>query len=222
MEEIFLQTIGSRESQQDAHFCADGGAFGRVFVVADGLGGMERGAAASKLCVDAFAAGLGKCGCLCEYFENSIEAAGAAVAREIGAGRGGTTVLAAALEGGNLRWASVGDSPLLLFRGGRFFRLNENHCVAREGEGAFARGNVLTSCVDGGEPRFAEIRAKPFALERGDIAAVSSDGILSLKEGFLAELFSSAKSLREIKDGILREYKNVPCADNLTAYLLKI
>ena len=63
----------------------------------------------------------------------------------------GTTLVACMVDGCELRWVSVGDSPLWLVRSGEIRRLNANHSVAGE----------LAERVEAGEMTAADAAATP-------------------------------------------------------------
>src|SRR4029079_6858374 len=72
-------------------------------------------------------------GSIAARMEQSLDASNAAVSsgiREDGALKGmGCTLIAAYLTEEGLRWVSVGDSALLLYRAGTLRRLNADHSV---------------------------------------------------------------------------------------------
>ena len=124
------QHRGARPYQEDSWALrplADGSL---VAVVADGMGGHAGGAIASKTTVEAFIHAVEQGGGL----GDGLEGANAAVARQVAANRDlagmGATLLAAQVRGDELRWISVGNSPLFLVSGGRIERLNADHSMA--------------------------------------------------------------------------------------------
>ncbi len=109
----------------------------RVFVVADGMGGAQAGEVASKIAVEAFAAGApGR--------RHSRGAARRSCARGATGGSTtsrrpqheragmGTTLTAAYLQDAELAIAHVGDSRAYLFRDGELERLTQDHSLVEE------------------------------------------------------------------------------------------
>ncbi len=185
------QWLGCRESQQDAyavrHFPD-----GVLAVVCDGMGGHDGGAMASRVAADsfedAFSSGDGRPAPerLRAALEQANSAVGAAFA-ECGS-FGGTTLLAAWVSGGLLWWASVGDSPFLLWRAGHLIRLNEDHSLrsvymdyVRKGiysyEEAMAEGHALLSALTGELPGKVDIPPSPRPLLPGDRLVLATDGV---------------------------------------------
>lgn len=125
------QHLGARQQQQDAFgfsdpadeaFAAHGGF---LAVVADGMGGLVHGDAASRAAVRGFLQ--------CYRSKTDTESVSRALDRAIRAanldvttlasslgqsGEMGTTLIAAVLRGGELYWTSSGDSAIYLLRDG--------------------------------------------------------------------------------------------------------
>jgi PPM family protein phosphatase len=136
------QHQGARPYQEDSWALkplADGAL---LAVVADGMGGHAGGAVASRLVVDGLVAAVEKGGSLAD----GLMQANAAV-RNGARGRGdlagmGSTVVAAIVEGEEVRWISVGDSPFYLLTGGSLERLNADHSMAPQIDELLARGVI--------------------------------------------------------------------------------
>ena len=100
-------------------------------VVADGMGGHAGGAVASKLAVEAFVHAVEQGGGLADGAAGGQRRGrqGPRAAKPELAGMGATLV-AAQVRGDEVRWISVGDSPLFLVSAGRLERLNADHSMA--------------------------------------------------------------------------------------------
>lgn len=185
MDAYIAQWIGARPKQEDAyavrHFPA-----GSLAVLCDGMGGHDAGAAASRLAADAFADTFAEETelPLNIRLQEALEAANDAVGdyfRRHG-GYGGTTLVAAYVGQGLLRWISVGDSSLRLIRRGRMVRLNADHSmrgVLKEFAGAAAAGasgHMLRSAVTGEEISLVDAPPMPYPLLPGDCLLLASDG----------------------------------------------
>ena len=123
------QDIGTRESQQDSFAFSHPGdeAFrehgGLLALIADGMGGLEQGEAASRTATKAFLAAYSSKSrdeSIPTALERATRAANSAV-HELGkqegmAGDIGTTLVAVVVHYESLYWISVGDSPLQLLR----------------------------------------------------------------------------------------------------------
>ncbi|MEM9756248.1 MAG: protein phosphatase 2C domain-containing protein, partial [Pseudomonadota bacterium] len=134
---------GARPYQEDnLQTGFEGGASSGFSVLADGMGGAAAGGLASELVVvDAFERlkGLmddpeGLEARLHQELRGAIETANQVIAdrgaEDISVRGMGATFLATVLFGNRLYWASVGDSPLFLFRNGELHQINEDHSLA--------------------------------------------------------------------------------------------
>ncbi|MBE6413096.1 MAG: hypothetical protein E7035_00915 [Verrucomicrobiaceae bacterium] len=119
---------------------------------------------------------------------------------------------------------SVGDSPLLLFRGGEFIRLNENHSNVFSKD-VFAHSNLLTSCIRGRCIPMIDYNVEPFVLKKGDFLVISTDGILdiaNIAENFFKDVLNNEKySLSEKLDVVFEKLSTYELMDNTTTFLLK-
>ncbi len=235
------QDCGSRPDQQDAfgftdpwdsEFVAHGGT---VAVVADGMGGMENGSAASRAAVRAFIETYRAKSPAEEIpiaLERSIRRANHAVYAS--ANGGGTTLAAVAVCGSALHWISAGDSSVYLYRRGALSLFSKSHVFARSLEEAVAVGDMpvrqalthpdrecLTSYL--GVAEIAEIDRNPAAyrIEAGDRILVASDGlskVLSHAEIAAAVSGSSQESCERLVRATMA--KNRPDQDNVTVLML--
>ncbi len=199
------QWLGARQEQEDAFgfagFDARGqaGPDGVLAVVADGMGGLSEGRAASQGAVSAFLAawaGQPPDLAMSERLLGAITAANQAVydlaSATAGAGEVGTTLVAAAIQQGHLFWISAGDSRLYLYRAadGSLTPCNEEHNLALQlwreapAEGPppdwiedHPQRDALISFL--GLAAIPEIdrNTRPLALEAGDRLLLCSDGV---------------------------------------------
>ena len=191
------QIQGRRRSQQDCAVCIPMGVARHLLVLADGMGGHAAGDVASSVAVTGFCGAFEAPGMPEEPSERlmaALEAANYAIHDRVAAepelAGMGTTLVAAVVEGRELRWVSVGDSPLWLVRCGEIRRLNANHSVAGElaeqvaagemtaAEAATAPGRaMLFSALLGEDIDLVDIPEAPERLEPGDVVMIASDGV---------------------------------------------
>src|SRR5271170_4113214 len=134
------QHQGARPYQEDSWALKRLGDGSLLAVVADGMGGHAGGAVASKLAVEAFVHALEQGGGLADGLQDANGAVRkGAVAKPDLAGMGATLV-AAQVRGDEVRWISVGDSPLFLVSAGGIERLNADHSMAPQIEAMVKRG----------------------------------------------------------------------------------
>jgi protein phosphatase len=170
-----------------------------VAALADGMGGHVGGAVASQTAVAGFKA---------NYSANSDAPAGQRLHQALLAGNAalaerrqqdpslegmGCTFIGALFEDPGIRWISVGDSLIYLYRNGQLSRLNEDHSMAPELDRMAARNEItveqaqadpmrhaLRSAIMGDEPTLIDHHAEPLALMAGDWVIIASDGIDTL------------------------------------------
>ena len=126
----------------------------------------------------------------------------AEIAADPGLAGMGTTLTAALIEDGGVRWISVGDSPMWLVRGATLRRLNEDHSMTplidaqvRRGEitalrSTFGR-NMLRSAVTGGAIDLVDEALAAVPFEPADRLVMASDGILTLDEARFTDIASA-------------------------------
>jgi serine/threonine protein phosphatase PrpC len=177
------------------------GSQGKLFLVADGMGGEAAGEVASALAVETVARYLlntmpwffrleqgqeddlrGELRATLEECQRSVEAASTAPGRK----RMGTTLTMAYLLWPRLYVVHAGDSRCYLLRGGRLEQVTKDHTVAQRmvEQGALSQqeaeqsrwSHVLYNCVGGGTH---EVHPEVYraALEPGDVLLLCSDGL---------------------------------------------
>lgn len=209
--------IGAREQQQDlaAAVPQEGGA---LLVLADGLGGHESGAEASRIVVTTFreagTAGNFKNPNSCrQMLREVLDRANARIAEGVDPAHGhrgmASTVVAAVVDDGDLRWVSVGDSHLYLWRGGHLHKLNEDHSQAglmvRSGQykpsdpEVQAVKSVLVSALTGRKLEIVDLPEASFRLEPGDVLMLASDGLNTLNDEEIAQIVDEVQEKGAIK-----------------------
>lgn len=177
------QWIGARTLQEDVYrvrFFPEG----LLVLVCDGMGGHWRGEDAAAEAADAFVDSFATSSSLpmSERLHAALNAANAAVRKLMKkyAQDGGTTLVAGFIGSGVVRWISVGDSSLLLWRRGRLIRLNADHSLrpvlenALPGKGRLS--HMLRSALMGREIAMVDAPLTPMPLLPGDRLVVCSDG----------------------------------------------
>ncbi len=224
------QHLGARQQQQDAFgfsdpadesFAAHGGF---LAVVADGMGGLAHGDAASRAAVRGFLQcyrSKPEAEPVPQALDRAIRAANldvTALAASLGqSGEMGTTLIAAVLRGNELYWTSSGDSAIFLLRDGEITLLNAQHVYARILDERAARGEISTEQALGdpqrdaltshlGQQELAEIDLSlhPFFLKPGDMLLLASDGLYkTLPERDIAALASGASDVQALCESLV-------------------
>ncbi len=245
------QDAGRRSEQQDSFgfsdpadrdFMAHGGL---LAVVADGMGGLARGAEASQIATQNFIevyASKNSDEPVPQALRRALEGADRAVfefAESIGLKKDvGSTLVAAAFVGSGLWWVSIGDSALYLFRRPRLTQLNHPHTLAARLEQMAERGEIsaqaaqidpdrdaLTSYVGAGGLIEVDAAMRALTLLAGDSVMLCTDGLFrALGPADIAAALDSAGDGQSACDALIREAlsRQLPHQDNVTALCVKI
>ena len=217
-----------------------------IYIVADGLGGHERGADASAMAVDLLLKEYGAKEAVEEpVSEDSLESSLARTLCDISqavyeAGLSGesmhrdphragmaTTATVALLSGGRVRLGHVGDSRAYLLREGQLTQMTEDHTLAAQQARAGVRipeearaymSNALTQAVGLEQPIVPFTDS--FAVEEGDRLLLCSDGL----HGFLDDETIASIVLSEeqgkVVDALIARAIDEGSTDNITIILV--
>jgi len=245
-------TVGARSGQEDAFrlWPAEGTVQpkaadeGLLAVLADGMGGHAGGAVAGQtacaMFTEVFAATATPYE---ERLDTALRASNDALAKGVeqnAALRGmGCTLVAGWIDRTGLRWTSVGDSLLLLYRFPDVIRLNADHSLGSyldeqarqnrisvsEAKAAHNR-NALRSALTGSKIDLIDVHAEPLELRPGDWVLLASDGIASLAGDELADVIYRYRQAtpEEMAEGLVDAVarKGVPDQDNTTVVAVRI
>jgi protein phosphatase len=213
-------------------------------VLSDGMGGHVSGEVASKLVCDQSMQHFlspprepeGKIKTVLNVSNESLASAIQSNAKLSGMG---CTLVAAYLDSEGVRWASVGDSSLLLFRGDQLYRLNDNHSLGalldkqaaaslityEEAQNSPNR-HSLRSALTGGSIAMTDIVHTPQSMLPGDWVIVASDGLDTLTADEIATAIGNASAgtpadlTRNLLDQVGR--KAVPNQDNASVIAVRV
>ncbi|MFN8057894.1 MAG: PP2C family serine/threonine-protein phosphatase [Vicinamibacterales bacterium] len=243
------QHQGSRDAQQDAFgfsdlddraFVAHGGFLGAV---ADGMGGLAHGGAASAAAIRTLLASYAakrRDESVGDALERAAREANSAVV-ELARSSGheteiGTTLAAVVVHDGCLSWVGVGDSRVYVWRDGRLAQVTLDHNYAAELDAKAAAGDIdpdvaaadpdreaLTSYL--GRPTLAAVdrSARALPLLSGDRVLLCSDGLyraLSLAEIAGALDGNPQDACESLVDAALA--RRLPRQDNLTVLVVAL
>lgn len=234
MKAAAAQWIGSRRTQEDAYrirFLPEG----LLVLVCDGMGGHHHGAAAADAAAASFAEIFVGTSSLpvAERMARALNSANHAVGKlvEESSRYGGTTLVAAYIGAGVVRWISVGDSALFLWRRGRLVRLNADHSMRPLLNGIVESCadtcNMLRSALTGEPPELVDISATPVPLLPDDRLILCTDGaegvlipgqVSDSVRGVLSS--RTGKEASEIMELICRA--GLPDADNATVLVVDV
>lgn len=239
------QDIGMRPQQQDAFAITPLEEslvvenHGVMAVVCDGMGGMENGAEAANLGAIEFmraylAADQVKETTLVDSVYQSNRAVYSAFQGKTGT-IAGTTLVAASILTDGLRFVSVGDSHIYLYRNSKLYQLNRDHNYFSELLEEVKAGRItmeeaqrhperahLTSFVGIETLELVDYNVEPVELRAGDRLLLCSDGLfktLALSE--ISSILATARE-NEAQDDLLAAVraKNKRKQDNVTIVML--
>lgn len=241
-----LQVQGARPYQEDDFGCVndlgvhDARPSDLLLVLADGMGGHNGGAHASRVAVKAFIDTFrGSEGDLTARLEEGLEASNTRIrrdARNNSALQGmGCTLVAAYFSGEGLVWISVGDSPLWRWRDGVLQQLNEDHSMAPVIQKSVDRGemshaeamqhpqrNALRSALIGEPIPHTDIRETPVRIRPGDKFVLASDGLQTLEDDEIARILANDEDALTLTRSLVKEVeaRARPGQDNTTVIVV--
>jgi protein phosphatase len=212
---------------------------GWMFVVADGVGGLDFGDIASAKTVSIMAEGFARASpgtSLVSLLQRLVQHANAAVRDEgLQPGRRGkrmaTTVVSCALRYDQAIISHVGDSRCYHLRNGNAVSVTRDHTLVNEQRKlgliseAEAAGSelrhVLTRSL--GSEQFVTADTKTLTLKDGDILVLCSDGLYGgLYDEDIARIASQRKDTQEIAEELVAYATEVDGSDNATVQVISI
>lgn len=241
-----FHNIGQRDEQQDSFCLSDVNddisvqRKGVMAVVADGMGGLEGGAAISQIVADTF---LKKYNALTninhpkDFLYETAKSAEEAAEKymEQHNVEGGSTLVAVLVQGDKMHFLSVGDSHIYHFKKGTLTLVNKEHnwgAVLKEkaARGEVApdepyvnpRRNSLTAYIGMGSFQIMDANDIPITLRSGDKVVLCSDGVfntlndLEITKALAGDATFAAK---QIEIAVLG--KGNPQQDNFTGIIVE-
>lgn len=235
------QHIGTREEQQDYFAYSDlfnkkeQKEIGMVAVLSDGMGGMANGRRASHTATDVFLNTYRQCG-IDNIYNRMVFSVNKANEAVKSIGQAGATLAVIVIKDWSLRWVSVGDSRIYLYRQGNLVRLNKEHKYESVLSDMVLRGEMsvqeavnnpnreaLTSYLGIDTLEEIDIHTEDFPLYRGDSILICSDGLYrAVTDNEIADIISKADD--DVCDVMIRcaLSKGIRKQDNITVMLLDI
>jgi serine/threonine protein phosphatase PrpC len=197
---------------------------GRLFVVADGMGGESAGDVASRLAVDTVRQA---------YFADPAEDPTAALRASLQTAnraiydrartepegtRMGTTCTALVLRDDVAHVAHVGDTRAYLIRAGAMTRLTSDHSLAESG-----RANVLTRALGINAAVNVDVLEPPLPVSKDDLFLLCSDGLWGLIEDpELLRMVMAKSDLQAACRDLVALANERGGRDNITVQLIRI
>ena len=240
-----LSDVGcQRENNEDRFAYWEGGdesqfqQKGRLFSVADGMGGHEGGAEASRIAVEtiqevyAGAQGEDTRAILFTAFQMAHQRILQYADNHPGLQGMGTTCTAVVLREHDLYYAHVGDSRLYLVREDSIYRLTrdqsyvgklvEQGIISTEEAGTHPQRHILTSALGAGAEVVPECPEEPLSLEKGDNLVLCTDGLWSLlAEADMQKVVSSKKPDAACRE-LIKMARDQGGPDNITVQIARV
>lgn len=234
-----ISRLGNRQSNQDRCLVCETDD-GVLLVVADGMGGHERGDLAAQTFVDSLRRQFQQRDPLSDPAHFLRSAFGVAHKTILAVGqaqkppiRPMTTAVACMVQGDTVHWAHVGDSRFYLIRGDRIFFQTRDHTPVADMVAAgvitdrqakhHPLRNQVSRCM-GGHMDTPEVTTGPTAfLQPDDVLLLCSDGLWSpVGDSALIDLVGQ-EELPEAVDALAMkaEQKSYPQSDNVSAVALR-
>jgi protein phosphatase len=206
-----------------------------LFAVADGMGGAKAGEVASAVAVEAVEGARESSEPPEAQLAGIVRDANRriydlAVADESRRGMG-TTLTLAKVHGDEVSLAHVGDSRAYRLRDGELAQLTRDHSLVAELERSgqitaeaaehHPQRSIITRAL-GPEPD-VEVDTYTLAGRDGDLFLICSDGLTSMiSDDEVASILSSARSLDEAADALVRAANQSGGKDNITVILFRL
>lgn len=239
MDVLVCSYLGDRKEQQDSVYASllQDRAFA---VVADGMGGLENGKAASNTAVrvlkQLFDDNIDPTN-MQGFYYNAIGLVDKAVYETRGeGGKSGTTIVSVTISGDRLDWLSIGDSRLYRIREDAVEQLTKDHTlynyieknkdnpevIASLGEINEAKLDALTSYIGMGGVTFYDINTKKHKVKSGEYILITSDGLYkSISDEEMSAVVKDTKDVKEIGEKFIEiSSKNAAGGQDNTSFIL--
>jgi PPM family protein phosphatase len=220
---------GQRSTNEDAYF-----ADGKIFAVADGMGGHLAGEVASNIAIDCLR-DLGAARSLPRALENRFDRANAIIydrSRESEERRGmGTTLTACIVEDGHIYIAHVGDSRLYRLRAGRLKQLTKDHSLVAqmiekghlspEEAAVHPQRSVITRAL--GASVDVKVDMKTKEVQPGDRYLLATDGLTNMAtDDEISGVLASEDSLTNVTGTLINLANSRGGPDNVSVIAFEI
>lgn len=223
-----------RQENEDRMLCApDIG----LFAVADGIGGLPKGAEAAECAVSTLEEQARKAIAKGDFVDlaaavNQVNISVVALSEKLAPSTGlGCTLCAGLIRGGSLQIANVGDSRCYLFRASTLSLLTTDDTVEHEVEMRRARGenvtmderyrNALTRCI--GQPMELGLKVFAHSLQKKDVLLFCSDGISRMiSDAAILARMREGQSPEATLKGLVEDAMAAGGGDNATAVIVRI
>ncbi|HEX4489243.1 MAG TPA: PP2C family serine/threonine-protein phosphatase [Terriglobales bacterium] len=211
---------------------------GRLLSVADGMGGHEGGAEASRIAVETVeeiyrsANGSDIRAILLKAFQTAHQRILEYADAHPGLQGMGTTCTAVVLRGLDLYYAHIGDSRLYLAREEAIYRLTrdqsyvgklvEQGIISTEEAGTHPQRHILTSALGAGAEVIPECPEEPLSLESADVLVLCTDGLWSLLAEADVQKVVMSKNPEDACKELVKMARDEGGPDNITVQVAQV
>ena len=215
-------------------------AYGLVFALADGVGGMERGEVASQLAIESLTAGFRKIPKgvvhmsllpkLVQEANLAVYDGGRTDAGLRSRGLMATTVVACALRFDSAVISHVGDSRCYLFREGSGTQLTRDHTLVAEQTrlgmlsetqaAASPNRHILTRSL--GSEMFVAADTSTVSVMRGDVLLLCSDGLGYVSDAAIQRIVYGQRDLQGVAQALVAAANDAGGFDNVSVQVIGI
>jgi protein phosphatase len=213
---------------------------GFLFVVADGVGGMDLGEVASSTAVSVLTEEFGKAqpgSMLISLLPRLIQRANVAVhdrtlsSNHNGRNKMATTLVACALRHDQAVVSHVGDSRCYLVRNGQARQITQDHTLVNEQRrmGLISQEDIASSdsrhvlIRSVGPEMFVSADTTAITLQPGDVLVLSTDGLHDeMREPEIASIASQKKDAAQIARELVARAVEIDGGDNTTAQVIRV
>lgn len=207
-----------------------------LWMVADGMGGHQRGDLAATMLVDALAAveAMDSGFAFLDGVQDTVQRVNRTLVSHARLSAPGTvigsTVVVLLAYAGHYACLWAGDSRGYLLRGGRLDQITRDHsmvqemldsgALSRSEVGAFGRSNVITRAVGVSDRLALEVHTGPIAP--GDIFLLCSDGLTGMiDDATIAATLSTSATLDAAADDLMALALDRGARDNVSLVLIR-
>lgn len=228
--------VGMRRNENQDSYSAFSTEHFSVLMVADGMGGVQGGAKASKLALQAFTQHLCLCPDLnCEAIQKAISHSNGIVYTEGQADPAcqgmGTTFVGVALQNARLYLFNVGDSRAYRLRGGRLQQLTQDHTLVMDliRAGALSPeqaedhpiSHMLTRSLGPSADVYPDCGYLEDGPARGDRYLLCSDGLYNMLHTQELEEILSQENIEQAAKHCVEAANDNGGADNISIILIE-
>lgn len=193
---------------------------GRLFVIADGMGGVSGGSEASRTAIRSMGSAHLDSDCadpeerMRDAFLHACRGVYTLSRENPRLREMGTTMTAINMVGDEIVLGHVGDSRCLRYRRGRFEALTEDHAVQKP-------RSMLTRCIGAGQ-EVEEIDVSRHRVEVGDVFILMTDGVWGVVDQQSLATPLKAKTAQQAADSIVSAANARGGPDNATVLVIRV